>query len=206
MLLPKSFYLRNDVTQIAKDLLGKKLVSKIGGHLTSGIIVETEAYRTPDDLACHASRHGRTKRTETMYMEGGCAYVYKCYGIHDLFNVVTGPKDSAHAVLIRGLEPIDGMDIMLSRRKSNKATPELTNGPGKFTRAMAITTEFDGVNINDKKSHLYILNTDYHVDEITHGPRVGMSQYTKNCGHWPWRFRIAGNKWTSKPNIVKYDW
>ena len=112
--LPRSYYLSEDVLFLAKDLLGKILVTNIDDNSCSGIIVETEAYRAPDDRACHAFNNLRTKRTEVMFAEGGHAYIYLCYGMHHLTNIVTGPKDTAHAVLIRAIEPIDGLQPSLS--------------------------------------------------------------------------------------------
>lgn len=116
MILPESFYTRTDVVMIAKELLGKTLVTNFGGVATAGMIVETEAYAGVADKASHAYGGRRTTRTEIMYMHGGTAYVYLCYGIHHLFNVVTNVRDVHHAVLIRAIEPLAGIDIMLERR------------------------------------------------------------------------------------------
>jgi len=206
MLLSKSFYLRDDVVQIARDLLGKELISNIDGITTSGIIVETESYRAPDDLACHARGNILTPRTSTMFCEGGCAYVYVCYGIHHLFNVVTGLEGNANAVLIRAVEPRQGLDKMLARRKFDNSKKELVNGPGKFTKALGITTEHNATYLYIKNSPIQIHYCDYPVKHILTGPRVGMSLHTKQCAHWPWRFRLKDNKWSSKPDKVKYDW
>jgi DNA-3-methyladenine glycosylase len=206
ILLPQSFYLNDDVVQIAMDLLGKELVSTIGGQTTTGKIVETEAYKAPDDLACHARGNTRTTRTETMFSEGGCSYVYICYGIHHLFNVVTGPEGSAHAVLIRAVEPLQGKEVMQERRKMKKEKKEMVNGPGKFTRAMAITNAHDNILLYDSASPIKIREANHDAIDIISGPRVGMSHHTKESGHWPWRFRIKGNQWTSKPDVVKYNW
>jgi DNA-3-methyladenine glycosylase len=139
-ILPLSFYVRNDVVQISRELLGKFLVTYINGKITSGMIVETEAYRASDDKACHAYNMRRTARTEVMFAEGGKAYIYLCYGIHHLFNVVTGPKDNAQAVLIRAVEAIDNIPLMMQRRGREKAGPQLTAGPGVLSKALGITT------------------------------------------------------------------
>ena len=205
-LLPKSFYESEDVVQIAKDLLGHILVSKTGGAITSGIIVETEAYKAPDDLASHAKHNRRTPRNETMFSAAGHSYVYICYGIHYLFNVVTGPVDIPHAVLIRAVEPIDGIDTIVARRNLNSIKYEATNGPGKLTKAMAITKEHDNLLLYDHLSPIVIREGNVSGFNILEGPRVGMSHHTKESGHWPWRFRVDGNKWTSKPDKVIYDW
>ena len=204
-LLPKSFYIRNDVVQVSKDLLGKKLVSTLGGVKTSGMIVETEAYRAPDDKASHAYGNHLTNRTKTMFAEGGIAYVYICYGIHHLFNVVSGEKGIAHVVLIRGLEPIEGLDHMSARRKMDPTRTQLCNGPGKFTRALAITKAHDTLNLLNRRSGLWIEDYQTYTDlDIITGPRVGMAT-AEECSNWPFRFRIKNNPWTSKPNHVWYD-
>lgn len=141
MKLPKSFYQRENVVQIAKELLGKSLHSRISGLHTAGIITEVEAYSGISDKACHANNGIRTPRTEVMYAEGGCAYVYLCYGIHHLFNVVTNVKNRADAVLIRAIQPIEGIDVMLERRGKAKLDKSLTSGPGTLTQALAIRTK-----------------------------------------------------------------
>ena len=130
MILNDAFYRRKDVVTIAKELLGKILVTNIEGAYTSGMIVETEAYAGALDKASHAFNNRRTNRTETMYANGGVAYVYLCYGIHHLFNVVTNTEHIPHAVLIRAVEPLEGIDIMLARRKKEKIAANLTGGPG----------------------------------------------------------------------------
>ncbi len=206
MVLPRDFYLRTDILQIAKDLLGKELISTIDSTTTSGIIVETEAYRAPEDLASHASGNRMTPRNCTMFSEGGHAYVYISYGIHHLFNIVTAAEGIAHAVLVRAIEPLCGIDHMLRRRNFVDIKRELVNGPGKFTKAMGISIDNDRTLLYKKNSPIRIEESDYNVQEIVLGPRVGMSHHTKECGHWPWRFRIKDNKWTSKPDFVKYDW
>jgi len=207
-LLPSSFYERNDVVQVAKDLLGKYIVSTIGGKYTSGMIVETEAYRAPDDKGCHAYQNKFTNRTSTMFEIGGTSYVYICYGIHDLFNVVTGPQGAAQAVLIRAIEPIDGVEHMMSRRGLSKVKIEMVNGPGKFTKAMQITKAQNNISLMSKADELWIEDRDTTViptDQLA-GPRVGMGRSVADCSNWPWRFRIRDNKWTSKPDKVYYDW
>jgi len=207
-LLPRSFFVRTDVVQVAKDLLGKYLVCNTEGALTSGIIVETEAYRAPDDKGCHAYQNKLTERTSTMFEIGGTSYVYICYGIHDLFNVVTGPKGAAHAVLIRAIEPIEGIDKMMHRRGLDKPKKEMVNGPGKFTKAMNITKLHNNISLLSKKNQLWLEDRGVLVGHknIVEGPRVGMGRSVAECSNWPWRFRIKDNKWTSKPDQVFYDW
>ncbi len=146
-LLGKAFYKRKDACLIARELLGKVIKTHVDGLITRGKIVETEAYIAPDDLACHAHGNRRTERTEVMFWEGGHAYVYICYGIHHLFNVVTYIDGEAHAILIRAVEPIDGLDHMIKRRTFAKAKYTLLNGPGKFTIAMGIDKKHNGKSL-----------------------------------------------------------
>src|ERR1051326_6683267 len=125
MKLQRDFYTREDVVLIAKELLGKVLFTKVEGKTTAGIITETEAYAGVSDKASHAYRGRRTARTEIMYSEGGAAYVYLCYGIHHLFNVVTNKKDVPHAVLVRAVRPFDGTPVILKRRNKSKLDPKI---------------------------------------------------------------------------------
>jgi DNA-3-methyladenine glycosylase len=204
-ILNSSFYQRKDVIQISKELLGKVLVTNIDGEYTSGIIVETEAYRAPDDKACHAYGNRRTKRTRTMFENGGISYVYVCYGIHHLFNVVTGEEGMAHAVLIRAVEPLDNIDLMAQRRSMKNTDYQLTSGPGKLSVALGIRSTHDALSLINRDGKIWIEDRNIEVsgNNMIAGPRVGMTS-AEECAHWPWRFRINGNKWTSKPDIVKY--
>lgn len=207
-ICPRSFYTRPDATTVARELLGKVLVSDIQGITTAGIIVETEAYMGPDDLACHAHSNRRTPRSITMYENGGLAYVYICYGMHFLFNVVTGKQDMAHAVLVRALEPFHNPEMMLERRSIPILKPSVLNGPGKLSQALGIEKIHNGVEVFSPQSPIKIGDIGTKVDEkmIEAGPRVGMSHHTRHCGHFPWRFKIKGNRWVSKPDVVKYHW
>lgn len=197
--LPHSFYLREDVLLIARELLGKFLTTHIDGHLVTGMITETEAYRALDDKACHAYNNRRTKRTETMFQEGGCAYVYLCYGIHHLFNVVTGPKDMANAVLIRAIEPIDNLPLIHQRRKISVLKPQLTAGPGVMSKALGITTALDGQDLLHKEGTIWIEDRGKIIkdSQIEASPRIGVD-YAEECAAWPWRFYIKNSKWVSK--------
>jgi len=204
-LLPESFYARHDVVKISKDLLGKKLVSTVGGCRTAGMIVETEAYRAPDDKASHAFGNKLTERTKTMFAPPGTVYVYICYGIHHLLNVVTADEGIAHVILIRAIEPMEGLEFMSRRRKMKSERTALCNGPGKFTRALGITKALNNNSLLHKKEGLWI---EEHLDivdsDIIEGPRVGMAT-AEECSNWLWRFRINDNKWTSKPDTVWYE-
>lgn len=204
-IIPRAFYLSEDVVALAKSLLGKLIYTNTAAGITSAMIVETEAYRGPDDRGCHAYAGRYTDRTKTMYMEGGTAYVYMCYGVHPMFNVVTGPEGHAHAVLIRALQPVSGSELMRERRGTAEKYG-LTSGPGKLTVAMGITREMDGTCLYDAASPVQLMDTGMIVQEqeIIYGPRVGMSRHVGSCSHRPWRFYIRGNPWVSKPLKVDY--
>ncbi len=197
--LPAAFYTRSDVVALARELLGKKLVTQVDGVRTSGLIVETEAYRAPDDKACHAFNNRRTPRTEVMFARGGHAYVYLCYGIHHLFNVVTGPEGMAHAVLIRAVEPLENPAVMLERRRLPALRPQLSAGPGVLTKALGITTSLTGSDMTRDESPVWL---EYHDDPpppeyIGYGPRIGVES-AGECALWPWRFWLKNSPWVSR--------
>ncbi len=197
-MLPLHYFTRPDPVQVAKDLLGKYLVTRFDGQLTAGKIVETEAYRAPDDRACHAFGNRRTARTEVMFSEGGRAYIYLCYGIHHLFNVVTGPEGMAHAVLIRAVEPVDNLELMLARRGLPRLERKLTAGPGALSQALGISTLHSGLSLLDPASPVWLEDRGEVVFDknIVASPRVGVG-FAGECAGWPWRFRIEGSAWTS---------
>ncbi|MDR0532385.1 MAG: DNA-3-methyladenine glycosylase [Verrucomicrobiales bacterium] len=195
-VLPRDFYLRDDVTLIAKELLGKVLVTQFNGTPTAGKIVETEAYCGRDDRACHANNGRRTKRNEVMYGEGGHAYVYLCYGLHHLFNVVTNRKEIADAVLIRALEPLDGIETMLRRRKMPQLASRLSAGPATLTEALAISVKHNAFDLLDSAIRIEDRGVKVANDEILASPRIGV-HYAGEDALRPWRFRISGNPWTS---------
>jgi len=196
--LPGSYYQSLEVTKLAKDLLGKYLVTEIDGHHCSGIIIETEAYRGPDDRACHAYNNRRTPRTEVMYETGGVAYIYICYGMHHLMNVVTGPKDNAHAVLIRALEPTEGIEVMAARRHMKGTDIRLTKGPGALSLAMGLTSELSGTSLISSFTRVWIEDRGLKISaqEICSGPRIGVES-AGEAAMWPWRFFVKGNKYVS---------
>src|ERR1700748_1924715 len=134
MKLPQSFYERDDVVAISKELLGKYLFTSIDGEITGGYIVETEAYNGIIDKASHAYGNRNKNRTKVMFGQGGVAYVYLCYGIHEMFNIVTSTEGEPHAILIRAVNPTDGIDVMLQRRKMNALKPNITSGPGSVAK------------------------------------------------------------------------
>lgn len=197
--LSADFYLREDTVQIAKDLLGKVLVTTFNNQRTAGRIVETEAYKAPEDKACHAYLNRNTKRTKTMFLPGGVAYIYLCYGIHHLFNVVTGPEGAAHAILVRGLEPMEGQDIMLERRKLDRIKPQLTAGPGVMSMAMGIHKRYDAISLTDAEGPIWIEDApNLAADDIQAGPRIRID-YAEECAAWPWRFFQKDSRWVSRP-------
>jgi len=202
--LPLSYYLGEDVVYLAQDLLGKIIISDIDGQLTKAMITETEAYRAPEDKASHAFANKKTKRTQVMFGQGGQSYVYLCYGIHHLCNVVTGPLDMAHAVLIRAVQPIVGIDMMRARRKIKGSDYMLTNGPGKWTMAMGISTIHNDMSYHDPKSAIRIYDAPrLSPNMIVSGPRVGVG-YAEAAALWPWRYYIKDSKWVSKPLVATY--
>ncbi|HND88792.1 MAG TPA: DNA-3-methyladenine glycosylase [Saprospiraceae bacterium] len=187
--LQADFYLRTDVLQVARDLLGKVLVTDFEGLRTAGRICEVEAYRAPDDRACHAWGNRRTPRTEVMFGPGGHAYIYLCYGIHHLFNVVTGPEGMAHAVLVRAVQPLEGVDIMLRRRKMERPSPTLSNGPGTLAQALGLSTRWTGQSLLAHDSPIWIeARPDLKPPaQIVATKRIGVD-YAGACAHWEWRF------------------
>ncbi|MBS0622497.1 MAG: DNA-3-methyladenine glycosylase [Verrucomicrobia bacterium] len=180
--LSPSFFQSEDVVSLGQALLGKILCSTFGGEFTAGIIIETESYRAPEDLASHAYGGRRTPRTEVMYRPGGCAYIYLCYGYHHLFNVVTGPRDTPHAVLIRALHPLEGIDVM-QKRRNNKP---LSGGPATLTEAMNIKVTQTGIALDQPP--LWIAQEQGPIGPVTTSPRVGI-EYAKEWADKPWRFR-----------------
>lgn len=196
--LPAAFYRRPDVVVVARELLGKKLVSRVGGARVSGYIVEAEAYAGRGDKACHAHNQRFTKRTSVMYETGGIAYVYLCYGVHHLLNVVTNADGMADAVLIRALEPAEGIETMLERRKAVRRPddPRLTAGPGILTQALGVSTQHNRENLTGDLIWVEDAGKVVSSDEIQASPRVGVG-YAEEDALKPWRFRVKDSKWTS---------
>lgn len=194
------FYDRKDVVLIAKELLGKLLVTNFDGEKTIGRIVETEAYVAINDKASHAFGGKRTARNEHMYSAAGISYVYICYGMHHLFNIVTNVKDVPDAVLIRALEPVKGIDIMLQRTGKIKLDNTLTRGPGNVGRAMGINKQHSGSNLLGKELFVAADGTSYPESAVGASKRIGVD-YAGDHALLPYRFYIKGNKYVSgKPN------
>lgn len=187
MKLQREFYLQNDVVGIARDLIGKVIYTNIENKLTAGIITETEAYAGVNDKASHAYNNCRTKRTEVMYGLGGYTYVYLCYGVHYLLNFVTNQIDIPHAVLLRGIIPLEGLAIMEHRTGKKIGSKGISNGPGKASKAL-------GINLNHNKLDLiggdiWIADNGVLIDDkdIIRAPRIGV-QYAEEDAKLPYRF------------------
>ena len=194
--LPREFYTRLNVLTVARELLGKLLVvPDEDGRRVSGMIVEVEAYRGPEDRASHAYGGRRTKRTETMYREGGIAYVYFVYGMYYQFNVVSNVSDTPHAILVRALEPVEGMELMRARRHQHP-DHNLTNGPGKLCIALKIDRALDGANLLGDRVWLEEYQS-VPPRRIAKGPRIGID-YAEGWIDKPWRFWIRDNSYVSR--------
>ena len=194
--LQQDFYQRKDVLRIGRELLGKILVRKENGIVTSGRIVELEAYAGITDKASHAYGGRRTKRNEVMYAGGGVAYVYLCYGIHHLFNVVTNVQDIPHAILIRSVEPLEGVDEMLRRTGKPKPDHTLTRGPGNVSKALGIHTSQSGSSLLSDELFLADDGFGYAKKDIHTSARIGVD-YAGEDALLPYRFYIRGNPFVS---------
>jgi DNA-3-methyladenine glycosylase len=191
-----SFYDRKNVVQIARDLIGKVLVTRLDGIVTSGRIVETEAYAGVDDRACHAFGGRRTSRSEDLYGGPGTAYVYICYGMHHLFNVITNKKDIPHAVLIRALEPMEGIDYMLKRSGKPVADYTLTKGPGNLSRALGMSKLHTGANLFSEEIFIEDDGFRYPKEDILVTKRIGVESAREDA-LLPYRFIVKGNPYVS---------
>jgi DNA-3-methyladenine glycosylase len=189
MKLPHSFYNRPDVVLIAKELLGKYLFTRFDGKLTGGIITETEAYNGVIDRASHAFGGRRTARTEIMFAKAGTAYVYLCYGIHSLFNVVTNEKEIPHAVLVRAIHPTHGINEMLKRRRMSEVKKNLSAGPGTVAEALGIHYSHSGLSLSGNKIWIEDRGITVNKKEIRASKRIGVD-YAGEDANLPYRFEI----------------
>jgi len=198
--LPRSFYRQEDVVQASRNLIGKVICTHIENRFTSGMITETEAYCGRNDKACHANDGLRTRRTEVMYGPPGHAYVYLCYGIHHLFNIVTNREGLADAVLIRSIQPADGEPFILSRRDRETLKPDVSNGPGKLTQALGITTTEDGIDLLGNR--IWIEDRGHSIPEIqiVASTRIGID-YAGSHAKRRWRFYLQNSPWVSRKQI-----
>jgi DNA-3-methyladenine glycosylase len=194
MKLDRSFYSRSTRT-VARELLGKVLVRRLNGRLLSGMIVETEAYVGPHDLACHASK-GRTARTEVMFSEGGVAYVYMIYGFYFCLNAVTEAEGYPAAVLIRAVEPLGNRAMMEYFRNQPPKPTDIASGPGKLCMAMQIDRSLNGESLTGNR--LWVEDRGLSVARIARSPRVGVD-YAGVYRDKPWRFFVSGNPHVSRP-------
>ena len=186
------YFLNPDVLFLAKDLLGKYVFTQIDGQIAGGIITETEAYRGTTDRASHAFGGRRTKRNEMMYAQGGVAYVYLCYGMHNMLNFVTNKQDIPDAILIRSILPTHGEELMLKRTGKPQCKPDITQGPGKVCKALGITLLQNGVSLDSDQLWVEDRGLHYPGNEIITGPRVGVD-YAGEDAKLPWRFQIKAN-------------
>ena len=187
MKLPESFYTRQDVVKISKELLGKVLCTRINGLLTEAVIVETEAYAGVTDKASHAYNGRRTKRTEVMFWQGGHAYIYLCYGMYSLFNVVTNIEGTPHAVLIRGAVPLTGIDTMLQRTGKQKVDKNFLIGPGKLAKALGLHFSLSGTLLSGDLIWIEDRGINVPTNTINATPRIGID-YAGEDALLPYRF------------------
>jgi DNA-3-methyladenine glycosylase len=197
MKLPLEFYQGNDVVSLSIQLLGKQVLTCVDGELTGGIIVETEAYRGPEDVGSHAYNHRRTARNEIMYARGGVVYMYICYGIHDMLNIVTGEEGDSHAILIRAIEPTIGLDVMRLRRGFENDDRRLCKGPGALAKALGLQKVHNGVSLSGDVIWIEDADTQISQKDIVACPRIGLN-IAEPYKSIPWRFYIKGNKFVSR--------
>jgi len=200
-VLPPSFYERDDVVTITKELLGKIVFTNFDNVITAGKIVEAEAYNGPFDKAAHSYNNRRTKRTEVMYDHGGVAYVYLCYGIHQMFNVVTNKPGIPNAILIRAIEPIAGIETMLKRSNKNVHGFDLTRGPGNVAKALGLHTRHSGMSLQSDQLYIVSDGCSYKENEIAVTARIGVD-YAAEDVLLPYRFIVKGNKYVSGKKFV----
>jgi DNA-3-methyladenine glycosylase len=196
MKLSEDFYQGKSVVRIARELLGKALFTNVQGIITGGIIVETEAYSWKE-RGCHAYGARKTNRNAIMFEKGGHAYVYLCYGMHYLFNVVTNTEGTADAVLIRALEPLAGIEEMKLRRGQSVSPLNLTSGPGKLSKALGINRALNGKFLLHNEVWIEDLGKKIAKKDIEAGPRIGID-YAGEDANLPWRFSLKGNHWVSQ--------
>lgn len=199
MKLPEQYYHSSDVVSLARDLIGKYLFTRLDGLITGGYIVETEAYNGVVDKASHAYGNRQTQRTSTMFMQGGVAYVYLCYGIHEMLNIVTSIEGQPHAVLIRAVNPTTGLDVMQARRNMAVIKPNITMGPGSVAKALGISRKINAISLQSETLWLEDRGLTFPDEAIAAVPRVGVD-YAKEDALLPYRFYVKGNVYVSKPN------
>ena len=198
--LPEAYYRNTDLLGITQDLLGKVLCTQIDSDVvTSGIIVETEAY-SQIERGSHAYNNRRTPRPEIMFGHGGVSYVYLCYGMHYLFNVVVGIEGHAEAVLVRAIQPLDGMEVILKRRNATKPNPKLGAGPGSLCKCLGIDKRHYGIALTGDTVWIEDRGIVLKNKDIIKSPRVGIA-YAKEDALLPWRHRVKDSPYTSLPKL-----
>lgn len=198
--LPLSFYQRDDVVLIARELIGKDIYSNIGGQLCAGTIIETEAYCGPSDRGSHAFDNRRTPRNDMMFQAGGLVYMYICYGIHNMLNIVSGTEGLSRAILIRALQPHTGIDAMRERRSIFNKDQRLCQGPGALAQAMGLNKVHNGADLQKDVIWIMDAGTRYSEADIMASARVGMN-FEGPYKTIPWRFYLKGNQYVSRPHV-----
>jgi DNA-3-methyladenine glycosylase len=199
MILPETYFQSPDVVALSRDLIGKYLFTSIDDEITGGYIVETEAYAGVMDKASHAYGGRITPRTQTMYMPGGVSYVYLCYGIHEMFNIVTSVEGQPHAILIRAVQPTDGIDVMMRRRNMNTLKPNITKGPGSVAKALGISRKINAFSLQGDTIWVEDRGLTFADEAIAAVPRIGVD-YAGDDALLAYRFYVKGNIYVSKPN------
>jgi DNA-3-methyladenine glycosylase len=199
MKLPVTYYYNPDVVALGRDLIGKYLFTCIDGVITGGYIVETEAYNGVIDKASHAYGNRLTPRTKTMYQAGGVAYVYLCYGIHEMFNIVTNVEGNPNAILIRAIQPTEGLEAMQVRRNMPVIKPTITMGPGSVAKALGISRVINAFSLQGDTIWIEDRGLTFPDSSIAAVPRVGVD-YAGDDALLPYRFYVKGNIYVSKPN------
>ena len=199
MKLPVEYYHSNNVVALSRDLIGKYLFTCIDGELSGGYIAETEAYAGIIDRASHSFGGKVTPRTQTMYLPGGVAYVYLCYGIHEMFNIVTSVGGEPHAILVRAIVPTDGIDIIMRRRNMDTLKPNITKGPGSVAKALGISRKINALSLQSDTIWVEDRGLSFADTDVAAGPRIGVD-YAGEDALLPYRFYLRGNIYVSKPN------
>ena len=199
MKLPETYYHNTDVVALSRDLIGKYLFTRIDGVTTGGYIVETEAYNGAFDKASHAYGNRKTNRTEVMFRQGGIIYVYLCYGIHEMLNIVTSTEGHAQAILIRAINPTEGIEAMLQRRKMLALKPNITMGPGSVAKALGISRMINAQSLQSDVIWIEDRGLTYDNESIAAVPRV-VVDYAGDDALLPYRFYLKGNPYVSKRN------
>lgn len=199
MKLTEEYYQTDDVVALSRDLLGKYLFTQIDGVITGGYIVETEAYKGIIDKASHAYGNRKTPRTSVMFEQGGIIYVYLCYGIHEMLNIVTSAEGQPHAILIRAVNPTDGIEAMQVRRNMPVLKPTITMGPGSVAKALGISRAINAVSLQSDMIWIEDKGLTFRDEDIAAVPRVGVD-YAGEDALLPYRFFVKDNRYVSKPN------